>query len=133
MGMIDQRDQRRPVVSDGPRQAQAKAEDGRGLAGEQRAIRLLCDGGAGRAPGRIAPVCGPPAASAEADNHGPGPEPAAPPGGEEGTAERPRRVRYDETHATASRPVGAHPQGAEGRAPGPLRARVALRHRRDAS
>jgi len=129
MGMIDQRGQRRRVVCDGQPQAQGQAPDERGIAGEQRGIRLLSDSGAGRAPGRIAPVSGRPIPTAEGADQGPGSESEA---GlhtttDQGQIERPRRLRCDDTHARP--PV--EPRGGEGRVPGPLRARIALRHHRE--
>jgi hypothetical protein len=126
--MIDQRGQRRQVVCDGQRQAQGKAQDERGLSGEQRGIRLLTDGGSARAHLRVAPATERtgPISMAEGD-HGPvlDPEPSIRPAPD---PERPRRLRCDETHA--ARPV--EPPVLGGRVPGPLRARIAQRHLREA-
>jgi hypothetical protein len=133
MGMIDQRGHRRRVVSDGQPEAQGQAPDGRELAGEQRGIRLLPNSGAGRAPGRIAAVSGRPGSTPVSADQGLGfeseshsesdPRPAA----DQAQGERTRRLRCDETHA--SRPEQS--RGAEGRVPGPLRSRIALRHSRE--
>jgi hypothetical protein len=129
MGMIDQRGEWRRVVTDGQRQApataQGQAEDVHPVeawgtpsapastsTGEQRAIRLLPDSDAVRAPGRAG---GMPARNPEAD---------MPMGENQGRVERTRRLRGDEAHATS-------PTIAAGRAPGPLSARMALRQRRD--
>ncbi len=131
MGMIDQRGQRRRVVCDGQPQAQGQAPDERGIAGEQRGIRLLPDSAAGRAPGRIATVSGRPIPTAEGADQGPGSDSEA--GlrttADQGQTERSRRLRCDDTHASPS----SEPRGSDGRAPGPLRARIALRHSRDTS
>jgi hypothetical protein len=134
MGMVDQRGQRRQVVCDGQRQAQGTAQDERGHSGEQRSIRLLTDDGGGRAAIRSGPATGRPGPGSAVDAD-PAPvsgtvavsEPATGPATEWGPDDRPRRLRCDETHAAEA----AKPNGACGRGPGPLRARIALRHSRD--
>ncbi len=129
MGMIDQRGERRRVVCDGQLQAQGQAPDERGIAGEQRGIRLLADGGAARVPGRIATASGRPISTVGGSEQGPGPESEADlrTTTDQGQIERPRRFRCDEPHAQPA----VEPRSGEGRAPGPLRARIALRHHRE--
>jgi hypothetical protein len=141
MGMIDQRGQRRQVGGDGQRQAQGhghaqgQLQGERGLSGEQRGIRLLTEDGGARLAVRIAPAAGRshPITSGEADGDADvgvnsGAESAVPPAAAQGRVERPRRVRCDEMHAAA---MAAAP-ATGGRVPGPLRARIAQRHARNA-
>lgn len=139
MGIIDQRGDRRRVVTDGNRQAQGEDEQPRAVearvstpAGEQRGIRLLPDVGPGRTPPRVgisastssAPESGRPLRDAmePAD----APEPEAVPGADRDRVENPRQFRCDEAHP----PRPQEPRGDESRVPGPLSARVAQRHRR---
>jgi hypothetical protein len=127
MGMIDQRGQRRRVVCDGQPQAPGQAPDERGIAGEQRGIRLLPDSGAGRAPARVAAVSDRPIPTAEGGDQGPESEAGLRPTADPGQIERLRRLRCDDPHA---RPL-LEPRSADARVPGPLRARIALRHHRE--
>jgi hypothetical protein len=135
--MIDQRGQRRQVGGDGQRQGQAQAPGERGLSGEQRGIRLLTDDGGGRAAARIAPNAGRPDPvaldGAEGDaaavtDTGARLESGVRPAADPERVERPRRLRCDEMHAAGT----AAPPTMGGRAPGPLRARIAQRHARNA-
>jgi hypothetical protein len=132
--MIDQRGQRRQVVCDGQRQAQGTAQDERGHLNEQRGIRLLADDGSGRTALRSGPAIGRPDPSAIIDAEPASrPEPAAASelnadaATEQAPAARPRRFRADETHTVRT----SEANGGGGRAPGPLRARIALRHSRE--
>jgi hypothetical protein len=138
--MIDQRDQRRRVVSDGQQQVHGEGQHERPLAveswgtassssGEQRGIRLLADSGATRAPVRLPSAPGR-AGHDEAD-HARADEPAARPVEDQHRNERARRLRCDETHTHALGPN--QPQALGGRTPGPLSARIAQRQLRGPS
>jgi hypothetical protein len=146
MGTIDQRGEWRRVVTDGQGQAQTQAQ-GQGLrqdepsppsgswvspatAGQQRGIRLLSDGDVGRPAGRAVPSSGDRQASEGMDSPGQ-PEPDSTPGPVDASAvppERGRRLRGDSTHAAQP----AEPRHGDGRVRGPLSARVAQRHGREA-
>jgi hypothetical protein len=141
MGTIDQRGQGRRVVSDGQRQPQLQIQDrdqgqdehprtadawGTPPAGTQHGIRLASGSAASRPPVPVRPIARDPD-DAQGHPGDPGSPSAEKPAGAEQLPAR--RFRSDETHTR--RPGEQH--AGEGRTPGPLSRRIALRHRRPTS